>query len=122
LVAQGDWDALAMAIPRAREIAAASPELAFVTDRAEGLVEASRGNPVAAVAALRKAVEGFEGLKNPFEAARTREALAGVVDDAAERRRLLESARQAYEELGAKPHVDRVSAALSVPSATDPPN
>jgi hypothetical protein len=58
-------------------------------------------------------------MKNPFESARTKEALAGVVEDAAERRKLLEQARAAYEELGAKPHLDRVSATLGGAASLD---
>jgi hypothetical protein len=116
LVAEEKWDALAEFVPRAREIAVASGELGLACDRAEGLVEAARGNREGAVTKLRMALEGFEGLGDVFEAARTKEALAGVVEDAAERRALLEQARDAYEELGAKPHMDRVSAAI----ATEP--
>jgi hypothetical protein len=38
--------------------------------------------------------------------------LAGVVEDAAERRLLLEQARGTYGELGAKPHLGRLTAAV----------
>jgi tetratricopeptide (TPR) repeat protein len=113
LVAEEEWGALAEFVPRAREIAVASGELGLACDRAEGLVEASRGNREGAVAKLTAALEGFERLKDRFEVARTREALAGVVEDAAERVRLLEQARDGYEELSAKPHMDRVSAAIA---------
>jgi hypothetical protein len=112
LVALEDWPALAKFLPRAKEITGASPELRFACVRAEGQVAAAEGRRDEAVAKLREAREGFEGLEDVFEAARTREVLAGVVEDAAERRLLLEQARGTYGELGAKPHLGRLTAAV----------
>lgn len=68
--------------------------------RAEGSLSAGAGDTQTAGRFLAQAVDGFERLDVPFEAARTREALASVSPpDAA--RGLLERARDTYEALGA---------------------
>ncbi|HJP67162.1 MAG TPA: AAA family ATPase, partial [Actinomycetota bacterium] len=112
LVAQEDWAALALFLPRVDELAGASPELRLAMVRAEGLVSAAEGRREEAAAKLREALEAFEGLNDRFEVARTQEALAGVVEDADERALLLASAHETYEALGAAPHQRRVSSLL----------
>jgi class 3 adenylate cyclase len=110
LIALEDWDALRAFIPQARsraaELALAGPAI----DRAEGRAAAAAGDKHRAREMLRQAIEGFDRL-SPFEAARTREALAAI--DAGPRATLLAAALARYEELGAKPHADRVRAGLA---------
>ena len=107
LIALGDWDALRTFLPEAKarssELALAGPAI----DRAEGLAAASAGDMVRAREMLGRAIEGFDRL-SPFEAARTREALAA--NDPALRKELMAAALATYERLGAKPHIDRIRA------------
>jgi hypothetical protein len=76
--------------------------LAPACDRAEGLLHAGAGRRREAARALRRALDGFERLGVPFEAARTREDQAAVVP-AADARPLLQAASSAYKRLGAVP-------------------
>ncbi|HSS36043.1 MAG TPA: adenylate/guanylate cyclase domain-containing protein [Patescibacteria group bacterium] len=116
LAALEDWDAVrAFALEaraRAGLLALAEP----TADRAEGLAAASLGLDGKAVALLERAIAGFDGLSS-FEAARTREALAGVDPD--RRAALLSAALQSYDALGARPHADRARAALVTAGTVD---
>jgi class 3 adenylate cyclase/tetratricopeptide (TPR) repeat protein len=111
LVALRDWQRLPSHLEQARSIAAGSAPVGPTSDRAEGLMRANAGQPDAASGLLRRALEGFERLGIPFELARTREALAGV-SPPAEARSLLLQAIEVYESMGARPHAERVRAAL----------
>jgi hypothetical protein len=102
LLALGDLSAVAELLPTARANLAGNALLAPACDRGEGLLHAGAGRRREAARALRAAVDGFERLGVPFEAARTREQLAAVVP-AAEARSLLEAAGSTYERLGAAP-------------------
>jgi hypothetical protein len=110
LVGMEDWDALRSFLPEARQRAAqlalASPGI----DRAEGLASAAAGDVARAVELLRGAINGFDRV-SPFEAARTREALAAI--DPEHRDELLSAALATYERLGAKPHAARVRSAAA---------
>src|SRR4051812_3915386 len=81
-------------------------------DRAAGLAAAAEGNRREAEEALARALRTFDELGARFEAARTREQLAGLrpPDDA---RTLLSAALRVYEELGATPSADRARALLA---------
>ena len=83
-------------------------------DRARAAARRSVGEE--GVALLERAIAGFDGLSS-FEAARTREALAGVDPDRGEA--LLSAALQSYEALGARPHADRARAALLTAGTVD---
>ena len=72
-----------------------------------------RGRNVEAIGYLERAIEGFDRL-SVFDAARTREALAGV--DATRRAELLGSALATYEGLGASPSVAALRASLLAPA------
>jgi class 3 adenylate cyclase len=110
LVALEDWDALRPAVVAARERIPALPLLGSVADRAEGVVELATDDRDRGVALLRSAIGSFERLGVPFEVARTREVLASAgIEDAPA---LLEQALETYEMLGARPHAQRVRAAL----------
>jgi class 3 adenylate cyclase/tetratricopeptide (TPR) repeat protein len=105
------WDRLREVLPRARELASGLCFLGPAADRAEGRMAAGTRDRSRGEALLRRALQGYEGLRMPFEAARTREGLAEVVEKD-DRGELLRAALSAYRALGARPHVDRVSAAL----------
>jgi hypothetical protein len=115
VVAQEDWASLEEALPEIRALAGADVLIAPSTDRAEGMQRIAAGDRAEGERLLRRALEGFERIDVPFEAARTREALAAL-DDAAERESLLRSALETYERLGAKPHVERARDALREPA------
>jgi hypothetical protein len=102
LLALGDLAAVAEFLPTARANLAGNAMLAPACDRGEGLLHTGSGRRREATRALRAAVDGFERLGVPFEAARTREHLATVVP-AAEARSLLEAAGATYQRLGATP-------------------
>jgi tetratricopeptide (TPR) repeat protein len=107
LVAMSDWQGLQEFLSQARVSGSGSPLLGPTCDRAEGQMAAARGKPEEAEAQLRRALEGFERLKVPFEIARTQEALASV-SPPAEAGPLLRRALETYERLEAKPHAERV--------------
>jgi hypothetical protein len=110
LAALEDWDGLRGFGPeahaRAAELALVRPAL----DRAEGLAARAAGDLATARDLLERSIAGFEPI-SPFEAARSREALATL--DELRRVGLLTDALSGYERLGARPHVERVRAALS---------
>jgi class 3 adenylate cyclase len=109
LVALEDWDGVRSYLPelRARQgLLAAGPATA---DRAEALARAASGERDEAAALLEAAVRGFDTL-DPYEAARTRERLAALVEEPARRRELLAEALATYRRLGALPDADRVGA------------
>ena len=110
LVDLEDWEAVAAFLPDLRSRAAGLAIAGPGADRAEGLAAAASGDSHRARELLRAAVTGFDRI-SPFEAARAREALAGV--DRGDRDRLLGEALAIYERLGARPHADRVRSALS---------
>jgi class 3 adenylate cyclase/tetratricopeptide (TPR) repeat protein len=109
LVALEDWEGLRAFLPEARLRAAEVVLIAPSADRAEGVAAAAAGEMERARQLLRAAVSGFDAV-SPFDAARAREALAAV--DAAGRDDLLSDALAGYERLGAKPHAERVRAAI----------
>ena len=110
LIALEDWDAVRAFIPVARsrssELALAGPAI----DRADGLAAAAAGDERRAREMLGSAIQGFDRV-SPFEAARTREALAAI--DPGARETLMTAALVAYERLGAKPHAERVKGVLA---------
>ena len=107
LVALEDWAGIRAALPelRARQdlVAAGRPTV----DRAEALARAAEGDRAAAIELLEAAVARFEDL-DPYQAARTREHLAALVDAPERRRRLVAQALATYERLGARPDAERL--------------
>jgi DNA-binding NarL/FixJ family response regulator len=85
--------------------------LGAMADQATGAVELTVGDAGAALASLRRAVETWQRLEAPYEAARVRELVGlacralGDEDTAALE---LESARHTYADLGARPDLVRV--------------
>jgi class 3 adenylate cyclase/tetratricopeptide (TPR) repeat protein len=105
-VATKDFAGLRDILPLGRRL----DEIPFVhtvCDRAEGLVLADAGDTASGVALIRAALRGFEAIRDPFESARTREMLAGLIP-VEDREALLADALAAYEGIGARPHAERV--------------
>jgi len=105
------WDEVARFIPTLAEIRRGYPWLAALVERAQGRTLLAEGGTEGGIAALRRSIAGFDRLPMPFEAARTREALAEAVH--AEARGLLEEAVGTYRVLGAVPHLERAEHRLS---------
>ena len=105
LEALGDHDALRQVLPAARTAAGFLAIATPTCDRAEGLASAAAGDRSAAVALLTRAVEGFDRLSMPLQAARAREHLATVSPSSSQ---LRAAALEAYTELGATPDAERV--------------
>jgi tetratricopeptide (TPR) repeat protein len=112
LEAQEDWEALARLVEEVSDLRGASGYLGALLFRAEGETLVANGKPEAGAALLRDGLAEFERMAMPFEAARTREALAKVAGGD-ECRDLLAAALATYESLRARPHADRVKAALA---------
>jgi class 3 adenylate cyclase/tetratricopeptide (TPR) repeat protein len=110
LSALGEWERLREFLPEARRVARGLVVLGPACDRAEGVLLAATGDPEGGLQALRSALDGFEALRVPFEAARTREELARL--DGPEAARHLRSALDTYQRLEARPHAERVAAVL----------
>jgi class 3 adenylate cyclase len=112
LSAADDHDGLAAFLPVGRALNGGLAVLPPTCDRAEGDVMAAAGDPAAARVLWTRALDGFERLGIPYEAARTRERLAAASpDDAAAA--LLRNALATYEEMHATPSAERVRAALA---------
>jgi class 3 adenylate cyclase/tetratricopeptide (TPR) repeat protein len=103
-----DTEAISEILPAVRRLDEI-PRARILADRAEGLVHLASGKS-SGVRLLRSAIDEFEGLSLPFDAARTRELLARAVPDKASE--LLSAALETHERLGATPHIERVRAAL----------
>ncbi|MEX2547726.1 MAG: adenylate/guanylate cyclase domain-containing protein [Chloroflexota bacterium] len=105
------FDALERMLPQVRRMAGPVVMLGPITDRAEATVALRRGDRDEACRLLEVALARFEELSVPFEVARTRELLAGLVDEQRSSE-LLRGALQTYDRLGAKPFADRVRTTL----------
>jgi DNA-binding CsgD family transcriptional regulator len=113
MLAVGDLEAARSASVELRRLAAGNEEGALdaVAEQARGAVQLAEGNAGAALASLRRAVEAWQRLEAPYEAARVRELVGfachalGDEDTAALE---LGAAHAAYTELGARPDRSRV--------------
>lgn len=110
LEAQGDWDALERFLPAARSRGGYLAAMTPTCDRAEGLARAAAGSAGDAAVLLGCAVDGFDRLSLPLQAARARKHLSRVLAD----RTLLRSALDAFEGLGAVRDAARAREALRV--------
>jgi hypothetical protein len=108
MAALEDWEAVAEFLPIARGSSAGNALLVPFSDRAEGLLQAHRGREREARRLLHRALERFQQISVPFEAARTQEHLATVEPAHAEH--LLSGALATYERLGAVPSEKAVRA------------
>ena len=103
---------VARMVPIARHLSQASVELAPLADEAEGELRLKEGRRDEARTLFESAVRRWDELEAPFDAARSRELLAGVSEEQAARD-LLEWALKAYRRLGAVPFESRVEEALA---------
>lgn len=118
LLATGDVDGAVDACGELERIAAdhGRTTLESMASYARGAVELARGDPGAALSALRRAGRGWQELEAPYEVARTR-MLTGRAcrklgdEDAAGLE--LDAARDAFTQLGAAPDAARVEALLT---------
>jgi len=93
-----------------------------MSDSARGAVALARGDAARALGAARHALQAWQELGAPYEAARMRVLLGlacAELGDADGARLELEAARASFEELGARPDVARVDGLLSSGSAED---
>ncbi|HLO34646.1 MAG TPA: LuxR C-terminal-related transcriptional regulator, partial [Candidatus Deferrimicrobium sp.] len=122
-VALGDLDGARAAADELARLAtiAAAPVLDAIATFADGTVRLARDEPLAALAALRRAAELWRTLDAPYESARVREGIGlacRALGDAESAGMSLEAARAAFERLGATPDVrrlDRIAAAAPNP-------
>jgi DNA-binding CsgD family transcriptional regulator len=104
------------------EVAAAfgSQALQALADQAAGAVELAAGDAAAAAARLRRAVDAWHELVAPYEAARARallgEAFRSLGDEEGAELEL-DAARAVFEELGARPDLERLEASSGVRAA-----
>jgi DNA-binding CsgD family transcriptional regulator len=120
-LAAGDRDAARAAADELLELAGASrpkPLLRAIASRADGLVRLAAGDASGALGALRTSLTAWQSLDAPWEAARTRVAIAracrALGDDEAMRIEL-EAARAVFDDLGARPDRDAVDALVGAP-------
>jgi DNA-binding CsgD family transcriptional regulator len=115
LLATGDLDAAGRASTELEELAARyeSAMLGAMVAFARGAVHLARKEAAAALVVLRSAVEAWQELGAPYEAARSREliglACRALGDDEAAALEL-DAARATFEELSATPDVARIDA------------
>jgi DNA-binding NarL/FixJ family response regulator len=100
-VARGELDEGASALADLRELVALADTRALraAADRAEGILEAARGDHGAARRHLEDAVDAFELMRAPFEAAIARIELAASLATAGEYEASTSEARSAYDGL-----------------------
>ncbi len=125
---------IALAAGEVEEAERASDELAAIAQvhqgdaleamsaYARGAVALARGEPAGALAELRRALQMWQELGAPYEAARARVlvglACAGLGDEDGATLEL-EAARTVFEELGARPDVSRADSLRTASSAPD---
>jgi hypothetical protein len=106
------WEELTEHVAHVRNFAGALVTLAPTCDRAEGLVRAAAGDLDSAAELFSRSLEAFDRLGERYEAARTREVLAGVTPTERGRDLLAEALGQ-YEDLGARPDAERARVLLA---------
>jgi hypothetical protein len=112
LIDLGRDDQMGKAVEAARRMSTTSVLLGPLADRAEASVARGGGDVDRARRLLETAVARFDELGSPFEAARTREELAALIEEP-RRSELLSQALEEYERLRAVPFIERVRAQLS---------
>ncbi|HET6869695.1 MAG TPA: LuxR C-terminal-related transcriptional regulator [Solirubrobacteraceae bacterium] len=120
-------DELEAALDACRELSALAAAyersaLGATALRARGALELARGDPRAALAALRRAAAAWQQLEAPYEAARVRELLGLACRELGDEDAVtleLGAARDAFERLGAAPDLARLSTLLDIVGASD---
>ena len=113
-LAKGDGAAAARAAGELTEIAATanSAGLDALAADARGRVSTAAGDTETAVADLRSAIATWSLLHQPFESARSRSALAGVLADPSDAAQCLRRALSDFQALGAALEADPVDRQL----------
>lgn len=96
--------------------------LAALAAHSRGLVELTAGDPEAALAALRRAVELWQRFRTPYEVARTRELIGLACRDLGDEdtaRLELEAARETFARLGAVTDLARIEGPAGLGNAVD---
>jgi DNA-binding SARP family transcriptional activator len=117
LEATGDHEELRRVLPTARAAAGYLATMTPTCDRAEGAALAATGDRQAATDLLTRAVDGFDRLSLPLQAARARERLAPLRPDRTDQ--LLQAALDAYTRLGAGPDAARARSRLAARGQPD---
>ncbi len=125
LVAVGDLQGAAKACAELDSIAGREEEpgaLAALAAHSRGLVELTAGDPDAALAALRRAVELWQRFRTPYEVARTRELIGLACRDLGDEdtaRLELEAAGETFARLGAVTDSARIEGPAGLGNAVD---
>jgi DNA-binding NarL/FixJ family response regulator len=124
MLACGDVDEARTAADELAETAATSerPMLDAIASYVRGAVELEGGDAQNALSALRKALQIWQELDAPYEAARVRVRIGlacRVLDDDDTVALELQAAREVFERLGAAPDVQRVDDVLRRPDAME---
>jgi DNA-binding CsgD family transcriptional regulator len=115
MVALGELDEARGSCRELAGIAEACPSamLGAIAAHVQGSVELASGDANAAVVSLRRALQAWQQLAAPYEAARTRVLMAmacRALDDEDTATMELEAARAVFEELAARPALERLEA------------
>jgi DNA-binding CsgD family transcriptional regulator len=125
LVAVGDLQGAEEGCAELDSIAGREEEpgaLAALAAHSRGLVELTAGDPEAALAALRRAVELWQRFRTPYEVARTRELIGLACRDFGDEdtaRLELEAARETFARLGAVTDLARIEGPAGLGNAVD---
>ncbi|MEX0761017.1 MAG: hypothetical protein WD333_01065 [Dehalococcoidia bacterium] len=118
----GDMDRAKWACARAEDTAATFGSLAWsaVTSHLRGILASASGDSESAALNLRRALEQFQELEQPYDVASTLEALGDLAGSPAKEqsgdvdsRDCFERALETYRMLGARPGEERVTAKLA---------
>jgi DNA-binding CsgD family transcriptional regulator len=117
MVALGDLDEARAACRELTEISSEFPSamLGAIAACVQGSVELAAGDADAALVTLRRALQGWQELGAPYEAARARVLVAlacRALEDEGTARLELEAARAVFEDLAARPDLRRVDALM----------
>ena len=120
--AAGDVDGARVAADELAVLASSSTSslLAAMAAHATGTVLLAEGDPAAGLAQLRSAASAWQSLRMPYEAARTAAAIGlacAALGDRTSADLELANARAGFEELGAGPDLERLTALTSAPEA-----
>ena len=124
MVALGELDEARGSCRELAGIAEACPSamLGAIAAHVQGSVELASGDANAAVVSLRRALQTWQQLAAPYEAARTRVLMAmacRALDDEDTATMELEAARAVFEELAARPALERLEALTAGRRARD---
>jgi DNA-binding CsgD family transcriptional regulator len=120
MIASGDVDSAQAGADELGQIAELldAPYLRAVAASAAGAVQLAEGDARSALPKLRVAGSGWRGLDAPYETARVRVLIGlacGALGDPETSTMELDGARKVFEQLGAKPDIERLDALMRRP-------